>query len=128
MIHNITKNTIYRDVAEAAHALCVRRKDIYAHLRGHYVHINGDRLKYILPKNNRKKPIVRDDLRKPVRCLDTGRVYVSQSAAAKAYRVSVQVMSQHLNRTGHLRIHGVMFEWVHRPKRHNDLFGPIQHV
>lgn len=49
-----------------------------------------------------------------VKCVNDGLLFVSQSAAAKYYEMTVGAVSNNLNgRPGFKTVHGKVFEWVH---------------
>ncbi|QIG75315.1 putative HNH endonuclease protein [Rhizobium phage RHph_Y52] len=115
MIKNSTTGKVYKNAAEAAHDLSVTQKDIRLHLNGSVRSIRGNRLVYISKKRIR---IRRPHLQKPVRCIDTGRVYVSVRSAAKAHGISVDQLSRLLNgRRVSSTINNVRFEWYVMSKR-----------
>lgn len=125
MIKNLTTGETYKDVAEAARALGVYKRRISDHLSGYYAHIDTIRLKRIRIRLPKKYRPVRNDLRKPVRCLETRKVYVSVTSAAKSFNVRTSAISRCI--ASGAALNGYHFEFV-TPKRVGDLFGPVNHV
>jgi hypothetical protein len=128
MIKNLTTGETYKDVAEAAIALGVYKRRISDHLSGYYAHIDTIRLKRIRIRLPKKYRAVRNDLRKPVRCLETRKVYVSVTSAAKAFGATTAAISRCV--ASGKPLNGYRFEWAACkvvPKS-ADLFGPIRHV
>lgn len=122
LIKNLTTGESYRTVTAAAAILTVSIKDIRMHLSGKIRRIRGQRLICIETKKPRKRRR-RDDLRKPIICIETKREYVSVTSAAKQFKVSVSDLSKHLR--GHRGdVKGFTFEYLDKskPVYMNDLF------